>query len=52
MMGGGNRSVDIGGMWEMGEESKMGIGGKEFKSGERLVKCGFGGIMGRGCVGL
>ena len=39
-------------MWEMAEQTKMPIAGKDFKTGQTLVKSGFAPIIGTRCLGL
>ncbi len=52
IMGAPNTSVDIPAMWEMAEKTKMPIAGKDFKTGQTLVKSGFAPIIGTRCLGL
>ena len=52
IMGAPNTTVDIPAMWELAEKTKMPISGKDFKSGETLVKSGFAPIIGTRCLGL
>ena len=40
IMGAPNTTVDIPAMWEMAEKTKMPIAGKDFKTGQTLVKSG------------
>ena len=39
IMGAPNTTVDIPAMWEMAEKTQMPIAGKDFKTGQTLVKC-------------
>ena len=52
IMGAPNTTVDIPAMWEMAEQTKMPIAGKDFKTGQTLVKSGFAPIIGTRCLGL
>lgn len=52
IMGAPNTTVDIPAMWEMAEKTKMPISGKDFKTGQTLVKSGFAPIIGTRCLGL
>ncbi len=52
VMGAPNTTVDIPAMWEMAEKTKMPIAGKDFKTGQTLVKSGFAPIIGTRCLGL
>ena len=52
IMGAPNTTVDIPAMWEMAEKTKMPIAGKEFKSGQTLVKSGIAPIIGTRMQGL
>ncbi|WP_301346708.1 inositol-3-phosphate synthase [uncultured Muribaculum sp.] len=52
IMGAPNTTVDIPAMWELAEKTKMPIAGKDFKSGQTLVKSGFAPIIGVRCLGL
>ena len=47
-----NTTVDIPAMWELAEKTKMPIAGKDFKTGQTLVKSGFAPIIGTRCLGL
>ena len=47
-----NTTVDIPAMWELAEKTKMPIAGKDFKTGQTLVKSGFAPIIGVRCLGL
>ena len=52
IMGAPNTTVDIPAMWELAEKTKMPISGKDFKTGQTLVKGGFAPIIGTRCLGL
>ena len=52
IMGAPNTTVDIPAMWEMAEQTCMPICGKDFKTGQTLVKSGFAPIIGNRCLGL
>ena len=52
IMGAPNTTVDIPAMWELAEKAKMPIAGKDFKTGQTLVKSGFAPIIGTRCLGL
>ncbi len=52
IMGAPNTTVDIPAMWELAEKTKMPIAGKDFKTGQTLVKSGFAPIIGTRCLGL
>ena len=52
IMGAPNTTVDIPAMWELAEKTKMPISGKDFKTGQTLVKSGFAPIIGTRCLGL
>ena len=52
IMGAPNTTVDIPAMWELAELTKMPIAGKDFKTGQTLVKSGFAPIIGTRCLGL
>ena len=52
IMGAPNTTVDIPAMWELAEREKMPIAGKDFKTGQTLVKSGFAPIIGTRCLGL
>ena len=51
-MGAPNTTVDIPAMWQLAEQTKMPIAGKDFKTGQTLVKSGFAPIIGTRCLGL
>ena len=52
IMGAPHTTVDIPAMWELAEKTKMPIAGKDFKTGQTLVKSGFAPIIGTRCLGL
>ena len=52
VMGAPNTTVDIPAMWELAEKTRMPIAGKDFKTGQTLVKSGFAPIIGTRCLGL
>ena len=52
IMGAPNTTVDIPAMWELAEKVKLPIAGKDFKTGQTLVKSGFAPIIGTRCLGL
>ena len=52
IMGAPNTTVDIPAMWELAEQTKLPIAGKDFKTGQTLVKSGFSPILGTRCLGL
>ena len=52
IMGAPNTTVDIPAMWQLAEQTKMPIAGKDFKPGQTLVKSGFAPIIGTRCLGL
>ena len=52
IMGAPNTAVDIPAMWELAEKTRMPIAGKDFKTGQTLVKSGFAPIIGTRCLGL
>ncbi|MCR5312592.1 MAG: inositol-3-phosphate synthase [Bacteroidaceae bacterium] len=52
IMGAPNTTVDIPAMWEMSEKLNVPIAGKDFKTGQTLVKSGFAPIIGTRCLGL
>ena len=52
IMGAPNTTVDIPAMWELAEKTKMPIAGKDFKTGQTLVKSGVAPIIGTRCLGL
>lgn len=52
IMGAPNTTIDIPAMWEMAEKTGMPVAGKDFKTGQTLVKSGFAPIIGTRCLGL
>ena len=52
VMGAPNTIVDIPAMWELADRTKMPIAGKDFKTGQTLVKSGFAPIISTRCLGL
>ena len=52
VMGAPNTTVDIPAMWELAEKTQMPIAGKDFKTGQTLVKSGFAPIIGTRCLAL
>ncbi len=52
IMGAPNTTVDIPAMWELAEQTGLPIAGKDFKTGQTLVKSGFAPIIGTRCLGL
>jgi len=52
IMGAPNTTVDIPAMWELAEKTRMPICGKDFKTGQTLVKSGFAPIIATRCLGL
>lgn len=52
IMGAPNTTVDIPAIWEMSEKTGLPICGKDFKTGQTLVKSGFAPIIGTRCLGL
>ncbi len=52
IMGAPNTTVDIPAMWQLAEKTRMPIAGKDFKTGQTLVKSGFAPIIGTRCLGL
>ena len=52
VMGAPNTTIDIPAMWELAEKTKMPIAGKDFKTGQTLVKSGFAPIIGTRSLGL
>ncbi len=52
IMGAPNTTVDIPAMWELSHQMKMPIAGKDFKTGQTLVKSGFAPIISSRCLGL
>ena len=52
IMGAPNTTVDIPAMWELAERMHLPIAGKDFKTGQTLIKSGFAPIIGTRCLGL
>ena len=52
VMGAPNTTVDIPAIWELAEREQLPIAGKDFKTGQTLVKSGFAPIIGTRCLGL
>ena len=52
IMGAPNTTVDIPAMWELSEKMQVPIAGKDFKTGQTLVKSGFAPIIGTRMLGL
>jgi len=52
IMGAPNTTVDIPAMWQLAEKTRMPIAGKDFKTGQTLVKSGFAPIIGTRCLAL
>ena len=52
VMGAPNTTVDIPAMWQLAEQQQMPIAGKDFKTGQTLVKSGFAPIIATRCLGL
>ena len=52
IMGAPNTTVDIPAMWQLAEQQRMPICGKDFKTGQTLVKSGFAPIIGTRCLAL
>ena len=52
IMGAPNTTVDIPAMWELAEQKQLPIAGKDFKTGQTLVKSGFSPIIGVRSLGL
>ena len=52
IMGAPNTTVDIPAMWELAERMRLPIAGKDFKTGQTLVKSGFAPIISTRCLGL
>ena len=51
IMGAPNTTVDIPAMWELAALKRMPIAGKDFKTGQTLVKSGFAPIISTRCLG-
>ena len=52
IMGAPNTTIDIPAMWELAEKTHQPIAGKDFKTGQTLVKSGFAPILRTRCLGL
>ena len=52
IMGAPNLCVDTPAMWEFSKKMNVPIAGKDFKTGQTLVKSGFAPIIGTRCLGL
>ena len=52
VMGAPNTTVDIPAMWQLAERHHIPIAGKDFKTGQTLVKSGFAPIISTRCLGL
>ena len=52
IMGAPNTTIDIPAMWQLADKTKMPIAGKDFKTGQTLVKSGFAPIIGTRYLGL
>lgn len=52
VMGAPNTTLDIPAMWQLAKEQQVPIAGKDFKTGQTLVKSGFAPIIGTRCLGL
>ena len=52
IMGAPNTTVDIPAIWQLAEQTHMPIAGKDFKTGQTLVKSGFAPIISTRCLGL
>ena len=52
IMGAPNTTVDIPAMWQLAEQTSMPICGKDFKTGQTLVKSGFAPMIGARCLAL
>ena len=52
IMGAPNTTIDIPAMWQLAEKMHMPIAGKDFKTGQTLVKSGFAPILSTRCLGL
>ena len=52
IMGAPNTTVDIPAMWQLADKTGLPIAGKDFKTGQTLVKSGFAPIIGTRCLGL
>ena len=52
IMGAPNTTVDIPAIWQLAEQQRVPICGKDFKTGQTLVKSGFAPIIGTRCLAL
>ena len=52
VMGAPNTTVDIPAIWQLAEQTRQPIAGKDFKTGQTLVKSGFAPIISTRCLGL
>ena len=52
IMGAPNTTVDIPAMWDLAERTRVPIAGKDFKTGQTLVKSGFAPMLSTRCLGL
>lgn len=52
IMGAPNTTVDFPAMWEFAEKQNVAIAGKDFKTGQTLIKTGFAPIISTKCLGL
>ena len=52
IMGAPNTTVDIPAMWELADQEKLPIAGKDFKTGQTLMKSGIAPILRTRCLGL
>lgn len=52
IMGAPNTTLDIPAMWQLAEKTRMPITGKDFKTGQTLIKSGFSPIISTRCLGL
>lgn len=52
IMGAPNTTVDIPAIWQLAEQQQIPIAGKDFKTGQTLVKSGFAPIISTRCLGL
>ena len=52
IMGAPNTTLDIPAMWELAERMRIPVAGKDFKTGQTLVKSGFAPIISTRCLGL
>ena len=52
IMGAPNTTIDIPAMWEFADQMQVAIAGKDFKTGQTLVKSGVAPILSTRCLGL